>query len=129
AAGALGEVGPRAWVLPEVPVMFAPTMRELCEALDGEVYSGDPELLEREASSMMVGGMTAEHILERITEGQVVIVPPDRSDALLALVSAHGAEGFPSLAGIVLNGGLRPHPTIDALVKGLRPHVPLITCG
>lgn len=129
AAAALREVGPRAWVLPEVPVMFAPTMRELCEALDGEVYSGDPELLEREATSMMVGGMTAEHILERITEGQVVIVPPDRSAALLTLVAAHEADGFPSLAGIVLNGGLQPHPAIDALVKGLRPRVPLITCG
>ena len=78
---------------------------------------------------MLVGGMTAEHILERLTEGQVVIVPPDRSDVLLALVSAHEAEGFPSLAGIILNGGLQPHPAIDKLVKGLKPKLPLITTG
>ncbi len=126
--GALGGLGLPAWALPEVPMLFAPTMAELCDAVGGTVYSGDPALLDREAVSVMVGGMTAEHILERITEGQVVIVPADRSDALLALVAAHGAEGFPSLSGIILNGGLQPHPAIDALVKGTKPRLPLISC-
>ncbi|WP_182346570.1 phosphate acetyltransferase [Tomitella gaofuii] len=125
---ALRGTGLPAWALPEVPVLFAPTMAELCTAVGGTVYAGDPALLAREATSVMVGGMTAEHILERITEGQVVIVPADRSDALLALVAAHEAEGFPSLAGIVLNGGLQPHPAIDALVKGTKPRLPLIRC-
>jgi phosphate acetyltransferase len=117
------------WALPEVPLLVAPTMAELLDALDGQLYSGDRELLGREAMDVLVGGMTAEHILERLTEGQVVIVPPDRSDVLLALVSAHEAEGFPSLAGIILNGGLQPHPAIDKLVKGLKPNLPLITTG
>lgn len=114
------------FALPEVPLLSAPTMAELCTALEGTVYSGDPELLRREALSVMVGGMTAENILDRLSEGQVVIVPADRSDVLLALVNAHEAQGFPSLAGIILNGGLLPHPAIDKLVKGLRPTLPLI---
>lgn len=118
-----------AFAVPEVALLSAPTMAELCAALDGTVYSGDPELLRREALSVMVGGMTAENILERLTEGQVVIVPADRSDVLLALVNAHDAQGFPSLAGIILNGGLLPHPAIDKLVKGLRPTLPLIATG
>lgn len=114
------------FALPEVPLLSAPTMAELCTALEATVYSGDPELLRREALSVMVGGMTAENILDRLSEGQVVIVPADRSDVLLALVNAHEAQGFPSLAGIILNGGLLPHPAIDKLVKGLRPTLPLI---
>ena len=71
--------------------------------------------------------MTAEHILERLTEGVVVIVPADRSDVLLALVNAHEAEGFPSLAGIVMNGGIEPHPAIARLVAGLGPRLPILT--
>lgn len=118
-----------AFAVPEVALLAAPTMAELCTALDGTVYSGDLELLRREALSVMVGGMTAENILERLTDGQVVIVPADRSDVLLALVNAHEAQGFPSLAGIILNGGLLPHPAIDKLVKGLRPTLPLIATG
>ena len=123
---ALDTTGVPSFTLPEVPLLAAPTMAELCEALDGTIYSGDPELLRREALSVMVGGMNAEHILERLTEGQVVIVPADRSEVLLALVTAHQAQGFPSLAGIILNGGLLPHPTIDKLLKGIQPTLPLI---
>jgi phosphate acetyltransferase len=123
---ALDTTGVPGFSLPEVPLLAAPTMAELYEALDGTLYSGDPELLRREAMSVMVGGMNAEHILERLTEGQVVIVPADRSEVLLALVTAQQAQGFPSLAGIILNGGLLPHPAIDKLLKGVQPALPLI---
>ncbi|MFY2786803.1 phosphate acetyltransferase [Rhodococcus sp. KRD162] len=124
---ALASVGVPAWSLPEIPLLVAPTMAELLEAVDGTLYSGDSSLLQREALRVMVGGMTAEHILERLTEGVVVIAPGDRSDVLLALVNAHEAEGFPSLAGIVMNGGIEPHPAIARLVAGLGPRLPILT--
>ena len=72
---------------------------------------------------MLVAGMTAEHVLERLTEGMAVITPGDRSDVVLAVVSAHAAEGFPSLAGIILNGGLQLHPSIA------RAGVAALGCG
>ncbi|MGK2887063.1 MAG: phosphate acetyltransferase [Rhodococcus sp. (in: high G+C Gram-positive bacteria)] len=124
---ALELLGVPAWSLPEIPLLMAPTMAELLEAVHGKLYSGDVELMQREAQRVMVGGMTAEHILERLTEGVVVIVPADRSDVLLALVNAHEAEGFPSLAGIVMNGGIEPHPAIARLVAGLGPRLPILT--
>lgn len=114
------------WSLPEIPLLVAPTMAELLEAIDGSLYSGDAELLHREALHVMVGGMTAEHILERLTEGVAVIAPGDRSDVLLALVNAHEAEGFPSLAGIIMNGGLEPHRAIADLMAGLKPRLPIL---
>ncbi|ROZ98519.1 phosphate acetyltransferase [Gordonia sp. OPL2] len=122
------KTGVPTWCLPEDPVLFAPTMAELKEALGAVMYSGDDDLLDREALKVMVGGMTVEHILERLTDGTVVITPADRSDVLLALVNANTAQGFPRLAGIILNGGLRPHPMIQALVAGLKPTLPIISC-
>ncbi|MET8799308.1 phosphate acetyltransferase [Nocardia sp. NPDC004568] len=124
---ALVPFGVPSWSLPEVPLLIAPTMAELCEALDGEMYSGDPELLDREALGVMVGGMTAEHILERLFDGAVVIAPGDRSDVLLSVVNAHEAESFPSLAGIIMNGGLLPHPSVARLITGLKPRLPILT--
>ncbi|WP_024801781.1 phosphate acetyltransferase [Nocardia sp. BMG51109] len=126
-ADAVRVAGPPVWTLPEVPLLTAPTMSELSGAIGGELYSGDPELLQREALSVMVGGMTAEHILERLTDGAAVIVPGDRSDALLALVNAHEAEGFPSLSGIIMNGDIRPEPTVARLIDGMRPKLPILT--
>lgn len=115
------------WVLPEVPLLIAPTMGELCEAIDGQIYSGDAELLHREALSVMVGGMNAEHILERLSDSVVVVVPGDRSDVLLGVVNAHEAEGFPSLSGIIMNGGMLPHPAIARLISGMDPRLPILT--
>ncbi|PRC52597.1 phosphate acetyltransferase, partial [Mycobacterium sp. ITM-2017-0098] len=74
-------------------------------------------------------GMTAEHVLERLTEGVAVVTPGDRSDVVLAVLSAHAAEGFPSLSGVILNGGLTLHPAIEALVSGLRLRLPIIETG
>lgn len=123
----LAGFGVPSWTLPEVPLLIAPTMAELCEAVEGEMYSGDPELLNREALRVLVGGMTAEHILERLSDGVVVISPGDRSDVLLSVVNAHEAEGFPSLSGIIMNGGLLPHPAVARLMSGLKPRLPILT--
>lgn len=124
---ALGGFDVPSWTLPEVPLLISPTMAELCTAIGGEMYSGDAELLQREALQIMVGGMTAEHILERLVDGVVVIAPADRSDVLLSAVNAHEAEGFPSLSGIIMNGGMLPHPAIARLMSGLKPKLPILT--
>ncbi|WP_137875655.1 phosphate acetyltransferase [Rhodococcus sp. Q] len=126
-AVAVAPLGVPVRTLPEVPLLVAPTVAELQQAIGGQVYSGDAELLQREALEVMVGGMTAEHILERLVDGMIVIAPADRSDVLLAVVNAHEAEGFPSLAGIIMNGGLLPHPAIAKLMAGLRPSLPILT--
>ncbi len=118
--------GLKCYVLPEDPLLIAPSVRELCAAVDGTLVSGDVDLLNREALGVLVAGMTAEHVVERLTEGMAVITPGDRSDVVLAVTSAHAAEGFPSLSTIILNGGLALHPAIAALVGGLRLRLPIV---
>ena len=59
---------------------------------------------------VVVAGMTADHVLERLREATAVVTPGDRSDVVLAVASAHAAEGFPSLSCIILNGGFELHP-------------------
>ncbi|WP_314038330.1 phosphate acetyltransferase [Dietzia sp. CH92] len=115
-----------AWTLPAQPLLTAPTMGELMEAVDGTLYSGDPALLDREAMAVMVGGMTGDRILERLVDGMVVIVPADRTDAVLAILTAHAADGFPSLAGMIWNGGVTPNPALDKLVRGMHSTLPIV---
>jgi phosphate acetyltransferase len=118
---------PKMYVLPEEPLLVAPSVAELQSAVEGTVLQGDPALLTREVMDVLVAGMTADHVVERLTEGVAVITPGDRSDVVLAVVSAHAAEGFPSLSCVILNGGLELHPSISALVSGLGLRLPIIT--
>ena len=128
-AEALARVEPKtlkSYVLPEEPLLVAPSVAELSEAVNGTLISGDDDLLSREATGLLVAGMTAEHVLERLHDGMAVITPGDRSDVVLAMASAHAAEGFPSLSAIILNGGLPLHPSIAALVAGLGLRLPIV---
>lgn len=125
-AQACRNLGPRVYVIPEEPLLVAPTVAELCAAVDGTLVHGDETLLAREVMDVMVAGMTAEHVLERLREGAVVITPGDRSDVVLAVASAHAAEGFPTLAAIILNGGMPLHREIARLVTGVGLRLPII---
>ena len=126
-ADALKRFGPKTYALPEEPLLVAPSVAELGEAVEGSLLRGDPALLTREVMGVLVAGMTAEHVVERLTEGVAVITPGDRSDVVLAVASAHAAEGFPSLSCVILNGGLELHPSIASLVSGLGLRLPIIT--
>ena len=123
---ALRKFAPRSYVLPDEPLLLAPTADELKDAVGGRLVSGDPSLTGREALGILVAGMTADHVLERLRDGMAVITPGDRSDVVLAVASAHAADGFPSLTCLILNGGFDLHPSIAALVSGLRLRLPII---
>jgi phosphate acetyltransferase len=126
-ADALRPLGPRTYVVPDEPLLAAPTVAELEAAVNGTLVSGDTALLTREAMGVVVAGMTADHVLERLADGVAVVTPGDRSDVVLAVASAHAAEGFPSLSCIILNGGFELHRSIAALVAGLRLRLPIVT--
>ena len=102
-------------------------MREVLEALDGELISGDAALLEREAESVLVAAMDVSHVLERLTEGQLVIVPADRSAALISLAAAQASSSFPSMSGLVLNGGFSVAQHALRLIQGLGLPLPVFT--
>jgi phosphate acetyltransferase len=101
-------------------------VRALMEAVGGRLVVGDEELLGREALDVVVGAMSFEHLIDRLSDGAVVITPGDRTDVLLGLMMTHAASGFPSLAGIILNGGFYPQGSLGRLIEGLGQRVPII---
>ena len=113
-------------VLPEDPILVAPLLSELMTAVGGELYSGDPKLLAREVLGVTIGAMTVDHLLERLREGRVIITPGDRADTLLAVIAAHGAAGFPTLSGVILNGGFYPTDEVRRLLAGMHSSLPII---
>ncbi|WP_116052771.1 phosphate acetyltransferase [Clavibacter sp. 199] len=115
------------WAIPEDAFLVAPTVAELLAAVDGELVKGDPALLSREALGVVVSAMSMENVLARLTEGAIVVIPGDRSEVLLGVLTAHASETFPTVAGIVLNGGFALSPTIETLVAGLDQTLPIIS--
>ncbi|GAB2453327.1 phosphate acetyltransferase [Conyzicola lurida] len=116
-----------AWAIPEDPFLVAPTVEGIMAAVDGHLLQGDPALLAREALGVVIAAMSMENVLPRLIEGGIVVIPGDRSEMILAALTAHSSDTFPSLAGIVLNGGFELSPVIKRLIAGLDASLPIIT--
>jgi phosphate acetyltransferase len=115
------------FVIPEDPRLPAPRMTQVMEAVQGKLLFGSLDRLDSEAMDLVVAAMTPEHVLQRITEDAVVVVPADRTDVLLTLLMADSSKTFPKLAGIVLNGGFSIPKQISQLIEGLSPTLPVVT--
>ena len=113
--------------LPEVPLLAAPAVHEVLDAVEGTLIAGDETLLDREAESVLVCAMDVAHVLERLTAGQVAIVPADRSAMLISLMAAQASSSFPILSGLILNGGFEVAPHALRLLEGLDVNIPVIT--
>ncbi|WP_316315032.1 DRTGG domain-containing protein, partial [Clavibacter michiganensis] len=93
------------WAIPEAAFVVAPTVAELLDAVEGTVVKGDQALLSREALGVVVSAMSMENVRARLTEGAIVVIPDDRSEVLLGVLTAHASETVPTVAGLGLHGG------------------------
>jgi len=114
------------WAIPEERSLVAPSMRGILQALEGRIVRGSDELLEREAYSIVIAGMSMVNVLPRLTEDAVVMIAADRSETLLATLMAAASGTFPDIAGIVLNGPFELPDTIVQLIDGLELSIPII---
>ncbi|MFG6475146.1 phosphate acetyltransferase [Microbacterium sp. P06] len=114
------------WALPEDRFLIAPSVRGVLRSVDGDLLKGDPELLTREVLGVVVAGMSMVNVLPRLTESAIVVIPADRTEVVLATLLANSSGTFPSLAGIVLNGGFDLPEPIDKLIDGLGSSLPII---
>jgi phosphate acetyltransferase len=118
--------GVPAWAIPEDPFLVAPSVGAIMAAVDGTLVQGDAALLSRETLGVVVAAMSMENVLPRLIEGAVVVIPGDRSEVLVAALTAQASDTFPSLSGIVLNGGFALSPVIERLISGLDDDLPII---
>lgn len=120
---------PPVWAIPEDPFLVAPSIRSIMEHTGATLIQGEEALLAREALGVVVAGMSMNNVLPRLVDGAVVVVPGDRTEVLLAVLMANASGTFPSIAGIVLNGGFELPEPIERLLAGLRSPLPIVRTG
>ena len=104
--------------LPYLDDLNTPTVKEIQEALDGRLLFDQPVAMTRLVKRPVVAAMTAENYLTRVQEGDLIIVPGDRTDILTVSVMSLHARSLPNISGILLTGGLVPSHIIMALLSG-----------
>ncbi len=102
-----------------------PTMKEICEAVNGKVLFGQ-NLLTNQVDHEIVGAMQLRNCLLRLKENTLIVTPGDRGDIILAALQANLSKNYPKIAGLILTGGLEPEAPIIQLIEGLQTVVPII---
>ncbi len=112
-------------IIPEISKLGSPTVREILEEINGTVLYGE-DLLDNQVDRYGVGAMQLRNFLDRLTENTLTITPGDRSEIILGALQANVSTNYPSIAGIVVTGGMRPEDQIMKLIEGLPSIVPII---
>jgi phosphate acetyltransferase len=107
------------FLLPENPELDKLTMAEIAKALNADQLVGDRAQLDRTVNQVRVAGMTMKNYLPRLSDGDLVIVPGDRDEIIISTILANVSRSYPSLAGMLLTGGLRPAETVARLLEGM----------
>jgi phosphate acetyltransferase len=75
---ALTGAGGPAFALPEEPLLTQPTVADLMDPVEAGLLRGDPALLTREVTGLVVAGMTMPNVLDRLFDGAAVVTAADR---------------------------------------------------
>lgn len=113
-------------VIPSIPFLANPSVKEVVDALHGKVLFGD-QFLDNSIGSFSTGAMQLRNYLTRIKDNSLVITPGDRADIILGALQANASSNYPKIAGIILTGTLIPEPSILKLIEGVQSTVPIIS--
>jgi len=104
-------------VLPERPLLAAPKLAAIAQALDAEVVAADGAL-EAAVLHVVVADMEPRHLLAALRhEATLVVTSGDRESVLLALACVQASKRRSGLAGVVLTGGHLPDDAVLALIR------------
>jgi BioD-like phosphotransacetylase family protein len=109
-------------VLPFCPVLSSPTIRQLLEDSKGALLCGENNL-DRTVTKITVGAMPTHTALDYFKGGVLLITPGNRDDLILAAASVSQYEDY-NVKGMILTGGLQPHPIVLDLLA--RSGIPVI---
>ena len=105
------------YFLPEKKELEEPTVKEVKNALHCKHVFGDKKYLQKTIKHNKIIAMRVEHFIDFIEEKDLIIIPYDRSDIIMALLSLYHSKRYPNVAGVVLTGGHKMDKNIKNLLN------------
>jgi phosphate acetyltransferase len=105
------------YVMPEHAELNYPSVGEIQVALGARPVLSRDGQLDRDVRDVRVAAMSAEHFIEDLEDGTLVVVPADRSDIVVACLASTLSPSFPSVSGLLLTGGYQLSPTVRGLLE------------
>ncbi|MFJ5956408.1 phosphate acetyltransferase [Paenarthrobacter sp. NPDC092416] len=106
---------PPSYVIPEVAEISTPTVADVAMSMALQRLSGSAEL-DRDVGSVKVAAMNVENFLQGLEPGDLVLVPGDRADVVMACMASALSPELPTPSGVILTEGLVPSGNVLPLL-------------
>ncbi len=94
-----------------------PNVGEVQAALGARSLLAGDQMLDRDVRDVRIAAMSAEHFIDDLVDGTLVVVPADRSDIVIACLACTLSPTFPTVAGLLLTGGYKLAPAVQRLLE------------
>ena len=116
------------FTIPNIQELNRITMLDIVTQTDARSITKHCYMLDRTIHQTKIATMMLNNYLEYLEEGDLIIVSGDRYDIIMGTFVANYSKNYPSIAGILLTGGIRPPKSINNLIKGTdMPSLPLLS--
>lgn len=112
-------------VIPTNQTLGSPTVEEIKDALDAKVLYGENQLRNKVYKYRVIA-MHLENYLPYISENALLITPGDRGDVILSSLAMIRSSNYPSIAGILMTGGIPLPKPLHKLLDGLSNLPPIL---
>jgi BioD-like phosphotransacetylase family protein len=112
-------------ILPNKKVLSSPNLSQIAKEINGTWLNGQLHGMKQRITRVVIGAMTAKHIIDYLSAGTLIITPGDREDILLWAIASSGLAREKSITGIILTDDLRPHSKILEMLS--ETDIPVIT--
>ena len=103
-------------VIPREIMLAEPTLNEICGHIRGKFLCNEA-LGRRRSQRVVIGAVSSANLFSNLTDGTLLVVPGDREDVVLSVLSrAMEPEGSP-LAGMVVSDDLCPQGRLLELMR------------
>jgi len=103
--------------LPEIEEVDRPTLRQVVKVLDAQPILATEAHYNHLVRHSKIAAMGVANYLSHISDDNLIVVPADRNDIILASYLSFSAKNHPNIAGLILSGGLPFDTHILQLIK------------
>jgi len=107
------------YLLPEVEALSKPTLYQVYNKIDATKIFGDDSQLDRLVTNNKIASMGVERYVERIDDGDLIIVAGDRVDIILASIVSFYAPHHANISGILLSGDIEVSKKVLSIINDL----------
>jgi len=114
------------YCIEEVQALSALTIADVKDKIGAKTVFGNKDDLHKPINNIKVAAMSFDNYIQYIDDGDLIIVPADRTDIIIGSIAAIHSKAVPNISCILMTGNIKLKKPIKELLKGFHEQIPIL---